>query len=51
MKTENARATETAQEQFSCTEMKGQLAFTKENFSSIREGMKHLQEKGATIED
>jgi hypothetical protein len=51
MKTEDARAIEAAQEQFSCTEMEGQLAFIKANFSSLTEGIKCLQEKGATLED
>jgi hypothetical protein len=51
MKTEDARAIEVAQEQFSCTEMEGRLAFIKANFSSLTEGIKCLQEKGATLED
>jgi hypothetical protein len=31
--------------------MEGQLAFIKANFSSFTEGIKCLQEKGATLED
>jgi hypothetical protein len=49
MKTEDARAIEAAQEHFSCSE--GQVAFIKANFSSLAEGIKCLQEKGATLED
>jgi hypothetical protein len=42
MKTEDARATEAAQEQFLCSKMKGQLAFTTANFSSLTEGIHSL---------
>ena len=48
---EDARSIEAAQEQFSCIEMEGQLAFIKANFSSLTEGIQCLQEKGATLED
>jgi hypothetical protein len=51
MKTENARATEAAQEQLSCIEMEGQLAFIMATFSSLTEGIKCLLEKGAKLED
>jgi hypothetical protein len=40
VKTEDARAIEAAQEQFSCTEMEGQVAFIKAHFSSLTEGIK-----------
>jgi hypothetical protein len=36
---EDARANEAAQEQFSCNEMEGQLAFIKANFSLLTEGI------------
>jgi hypothetical protein len=39
MKTEDARAIEAAQEQFSCTGMERWLAFIKANFSSLTEGI------------
>jgi hypothetical protein len=51
MNTEDMRAIEAAQEQFSCSEMEGRLAFIKANFSSLTEGIKCIQEKGATLED
>jgi hypothetical protein len=35
MQTDDARATEAAQEQFLCSEIEGQLAFIKANFSSL----------------
>jgi hypothetical protein len=37
---------EAAQEQFSCNEMDGEMAFIKANFSSLTEGIKCLQDKG-----
>ncbi|PNF19043.1 hypothetical protein B7P43_G11713 [Cryptotermes secundus] len=51
MKMEDVRAIEAVQEQFSCIEMEGQLAFIKANFSSLTEGIQCLQDRGATLED
>jgi hypothetical protein len=51
MKTEDARTIEAALEEFPCTEMEGQLGFIKANFSFLTEGVKCLQDKGATLEN
>jgi hypothetical protein len=39
MKTKDARVIEAVQEQFSCSEMQGHLAFIKANFRSLTEGL------------
>jgi hypothetical protein len=41
-KTEVAKAIEAAQQQFSCSEIEGQLAFINANYSSLTEGIKCL---------
>jgi hypothetical protein len=42
VKTEDAKTIAAAQQQFSCSDMEGQMDFIKTNFSSLTEGIKCL---------